>query len=200
MSGLVRVVADEVRVVPPEGRRPLNIFDQFLRVPSGIATYDGEWSDVDDEHVPGMASLLRWGLRHTPRTWLPEAYSDFPFVQRSQRPAAPAQTTRRQWFLGDSDFADVARGRPGATGPAGARGRSWFEAASEPFGARCRPGPEGPAGARARSWFEAASAFAEIGARGRAGLQGTRGPLGFAAEEALDLLAPCQMHTKRAQN
>ena len=38
LSGLVRVVADEVRVVPPGGRRPLNIFDQFLRAPSGIAT------------------------------------------------------------------------------------------------------------------------------------------------------------------
>ena len=72
LSGLVRVVADEVRVVPPEGRRPLNIFDQFLRVPSGIATFDTEWADVDDEHVPGMASLLRWGLRQTPRVCLPE--------------------------------------------------------------------------------------------------------------------------------
>ena len=142
------MAADEVRVVPPEGRRPLNIFDQFLRVPSGIATFDGEWSEVDDEQVPGMASMLRWGLRWVPRTWLPEPLEEV-FQRRAQHATVSLQT-RRQWFLGDSESVLVGKGRPGANGPAGARGRSWFEAAdSALFGVRGRPGIEGPAGARA---------------------------------------------------
>jgi hypothetical protein len=72
LSGLTTVVADKCLVSPPEkfdGRattkRPKDIFEQFLRVPEGIATYDGTWSAVDDRHCPGVESMIRYIRRRT---------------------------------------------------------------------------------------------------------------------------------------
>ena len=83
LSGLVTVVADTVLVSPPEvTKRPKNIFDQFVRNPHDISIWDPTtgWTNPDDLHVPGAASLIRWGVKNgraRPILWDSQSYLFF---------------------------------------------------------------------------------------------------------------------------
>ena len=160
LSGLVTVVADTVLVSPPEvTKRPRNIFEQFLRKPQDISVWDGnEWSNPDDLHVPGTASLIRWGGRSSSRKRLalfdlsatlfftrskssagsqgPRGRPGRPGVDGQElflRRRAPAARTRRAQILGDGlPGPRGMRGLPGPPGPTGLRGRDVANAVVRP--------------------------------------------------------------------
>jgi hypothetical protein len=87
LSGITTVVADFCLVSPPEvTKKPKDIFEQFLRVPQGIATYDNvEWSATDDEHVPGMASFLRYVRGRLHRNPMLYDFSTQLFLRKTQK-------------------------------------------------------------------------------------------------------------------
>ena len=60
LSGIARGVFDRVLVSPPNvAKRPRDIFEQFVRDPEQIATYEAEWKpEISDRVVPGLASIL----------------------------------------------------------------------------------------------------------------------------------------------
>ena len=103
LSGLVTVVADTVLVSPPEiTKRPKNIFDQFVRKPQDISIWDpafdatgaaggsasgSGWTNPDDLHVPGTASLIRWGVKNgraRPILWDSQNYLFF-FAKKTSK-------------------------------------------------------------------------------------------------------------------
>ena len=111
LSGLTRVVADQVLVSPPEvSKRPVDIFEQFLRKPQDVAFYGPQgWDFTDDDHVPGMASLLRWLPTRgygKQRSWLGTwgVDADLPWKARNVlQGGTTTQVTRNRTLLQSED-------------------------------------------------------------------------------------------------
>ena len=146
LSGLVTVVADTILVSPPEvTKRPRNIFEQFLRKPEDISVLEGnEWTWTDDDHVPGMASLLRWvqrGSGKSPRPLFVDQSALF-FLKRKVTHMSSV-TQKRQYLIQLGDIVLQSR-RLQPSVVRGPRGRPGLDATADP--SIGRRGPRGRSG------------------------------------------------------
>ena len=171
---MITDVADSILVSPPEiTKRPKNIFEQFPRKPEGISALEGGgWTYTDDEHVPGMASLLRWvqrGSGKTPRPLIVDQSSSF-FLRRNATQHSVTQKLQYVIQLGDVVFLSPRNGTQSAI-IRGPRGRPGLDAIEAPF--LSRRGPRGRSG-RVVLLDDAPP----VTTRGRAGPQGSPGQRG----------------------
>ena len=162
LSGLVTVVADTVLVSPPEiTKRPKNIFDQFVRKPQDISIWDPTtgWTNPDDLHVPGTASLIRWGVKNgraRPILWDSQNYLFF-YAKRPQKVKKKTLFLQQDTYIfrnarGSSEGFTGASGPTGPGGPLGPTGFIGLTGSKGelgppgPSGLDGEPGPEGPPG------------------------------------------------------
>jgi hypothetical protein len=99
-SGITTVIADKCYVSPPEiTKRPLDIFEQFLRVPSGISVYGKQgWTSIDDQHVPGTESFLRYLRSRANRPAFFDVSSTFYVRPRARPRRVVVQTSNDQLY------------------------------------------------------------------------------------------------------
>ena len=113
LSGIVSVACDRLLICYPRRyKRPLDAFDVFLTY-QNISTWDGVWSVVDDDHVPGVDSMIRWF--RTKRRGNYTDNSSTLIVNKKHKPP-------RSEPLVQAPVTEIILGKRGRAGPVGPRG------------------------------------------------------------------------------